>query len=85
MTLTIRTTPRTDKNTAPSIRAAILHALNWLAEQDQTYREAQKLARMDTHRLDDMGILPTGQNSDFYHKYGNRPSDRARIAITNGW
>ena len=50
---TIRTTPKTEpRRTTPIWR----RALNWLAQRDAAYRQAQKLRAMPDERLDDMGI-----------------------------
>ncbi len=51
-----------------------LRALNWLAERDRSYREAQKLRNMPSERLDDMGMTREDAENAF-----RKPSrDRAK-------
>ncbi len=59
-----------------------LTVLNFLADSDQRYREAQCLKSMPDERLEDMGLTRTDANRAFLrHKY-SRSVDRNAIPIT---
>ena len=80
MTLTSNTCRSENSNgAAPRSNASwALRALNWLAERDRRYREAQKLRRMPGERLDDVGL--TRHEAEIAFRHGG-PVRKARVGL----
>lgn len=59
-----------------------LKALNWLAEKDHSYRQAQTLRQMPSERLDDMGLTRAEADRAFLRKPFDRKADHELIKLS---
>ena len=62
-------------NIAPKTSSVLLRILN------STYRQATKLRNTSDERLADMGLTRQDANRAFFSRYGNKPADRAPMAL----
>lgn len=59
-----------------------LTVLNWIADADRRFREAQKLKSLSDEHLADMGMTRADADRAFLRKPVDRPADRAPLPLS---